>query len=69
MDVSITRDNAYYLVTPLTDFANKWIRLNTPPDSRQYFGDALFVEDRHISDLVAGMRESGLEVGSNDCKI
>lgn len=50
-----------YLVTPLTEAGREWISENVSDDAT-WFGGALAVEHRYITDLVAGMQGDGLEV-------
>jgi hypothetical protein len=43
--------------------ASAWVEDNVAGEA-QFFGNALVVEPRYVADLVAGMREAGLEVAS-----
>ena len=64
MDFIITKDSALTniaLLHPLTRDALVWIGDNLPED-RQTLGNAVAIEDRYLSDIVVGIRESGLTV-------
>ena len=50
-----------YLLRPLTPAAFDWIEEHIPEDA-QRLGNAVAVEHRYISDIVAGIQGDGLEV-------
>ena len=52
-----------YLLRPLTPAAFDWIEEHIPEDA-QRLGNAVAVEHRYISDIVAGIQNDGLAVQS-----
>ena len=48
-----------YLIVPKTDKARKWLSKNTDPESKWLSG-GLAVEHRFLSELLEGMKDSGL---------
>ena len=61
IDVSVEDHGSIILVRPITNAAKGWIHENVQYDA-QWFGGALAVESRYLGGLIAGMRDSGLEV-------
>jgi len=60
-DVIVWHDGSITLVRPVSDAAEQWIAEHVPDDA-PWFGPALAVEPRYVDDLIAGMRDAGLEV-------
>lgn len=60
-DVIVWNHGSVVLIRPVTDAAEQWIDEHVQDDA-QWFGPALVVEPRYVDDLIAGMREAGLEV-------
>jgi len=50
-----------YLLRPLSPMALDWIEVHIPEDA-QYLGNAVAVEHRYISDIVAGIQGDGLVI-------
>ena len=61
-DARVEGGGTVYLVRPLTGRVSAWLREHTDADNSTWFGNALAVEHRYISDLVAGMRDACLAV-------
>lgn len=59
-DFEVQHEGTIVLLHPLTDTGAKWISEHTDPDNRQFFGQALVVEHRYISDLLMGIEADGL---------
>lgn len=60
MDIDAVEMEDLYLLTPLTERANRWFAHNVDEDSPRY-GLAFVVEGRATRDaVVAGMRADGL---------
>jgi hypothetical protein len=60
-DLEIQNEGTLFLVHPRTDTGARWIGENVQEDA-QFFGQALVVEHRYISDLVSGAQDDGLRV-------
>jgi hypothetical protein len=60
-DLRIQNEGSIFLVHALTDTGRAWLEENIGDDA-QTFGNAIVVEHRYISDIVAGAFEAGLEV-------
>jgi hypothetical protein len=54
---------AVYLLRPLTPAGFDWVEEHIPEDA-QRLGNAVAVEHRYISDIVAGIQDDGLAVQS-----
>jgi hypothetical protein len=61
VDAFVENHFSIFLVRPVSSAATEWLRENVAEDS-QWFGGALVVEHRYISDLVEGMKLHGLAV-------
>ncbi len=60
-DFAITHHGTVSLFYPLTDKANDWLRLYCPPDGEhQYFGEALVIEHRYVSNILELAIRDGL---------
>jgi len=62
-DVHIVDHRSIVLFHLNTTEASAWVEENLSNEA-QFFGTALVVEPRYVADLIAGMRETGLEVRS-----
>src|SRR5262249_42342760 len=62
-DVHVVDHHSIVLFQLNTREASAWIEENVAGEA-QFFGTALVVEPRYVPALLAGMRESGLEVAS-----
>ena len=60
-DVHIVNHGSIILFHLNTPEASAWVEENVAGEA-QFFGTALVVEPRYVADLLAGMREDGLEV-------
>ena len=60
-DIVIEDHGSLILLRPLNDGADKWLREHTAEDA-QWFGGALVVEPRYVSDIVNGAINDGLVV-------
>ena len=60
-DVHVVNRHSIVLFHLNTPEASAWVEENVTREA-QFFGTALVVEPRYVADLVAGMREGGLEV-------
>jgi hypothetical protein len=61
VDVHIVNHHSVILCYLYTPEASAWVEENVTAEA-QFFGTALVVEPRYGADLIAGMRENGLEV-------
>jgi hypothetical protein len=61
VDVHVINHGSIILFHLNTPEASAWVEGNVTAEA-QFFGTALVVEPRYVVDLVAGMREAGLEV-------
>jgi len=61
VDALVENHGSIFLVRPVSSAAQNWLDENVSDDA-QYFGNALAVEHRYISDLVEGMKLDGLAV-------
>jgi len=61
VDVHIVNHGSIILCHLYTPEASAWVEENVAGEA-QFFGTALVVEPRYLADLIAGMREAGLEV-------
>lgn len=61
LDVRIENHGSLYLLRPISVGAKEWIEDNIPTDA-QWFGGALVVEPRYVSDILVGLRSDGLVV-------
>jgi len=60
-DFFLNGGGTVYLFHPLTDKARAWLAEHCPQDGEhQYFGDALAIEHRFVSDISALARRDGL---------
>ena len=60
-DVHIVNHHSIVLFHLNTPEVSAWVEENVGGEA-QFFGPALVVEPRYVANLIAGMRESGLEV-------
>jgi hypothetical protein len=62
VDVRIEYHGSLYLLRPLSHAAKLWLidHVGTPVDEVQWFGGAVVVEPRYISDILEGLRADGL---------
>ena len=60
-DFWLQNEGSIVLLHPLTDRAKEWIEEHIPEDA-QSFGDAVVIEPRYVSDIVAGIRGDGLTI-------
>lgn len=58
-DFSFRNEGSIFLLRPLTEAAQGWVKENLPEDITT-FGGAVVVEARYIFNLVEGLREAGL---------
>lgn len=58
-DARVENHGTIVLVRPLTEPALDWLSEHT---DGTWFGNALAVEHRYVSDLVAGLRDAGFAV-------
>jgi len=61
-DARLVNHGSLYLFHPLTRNAKRWINSNVG-DEAQFFGNALVIEPRYVSDIVCGMADDGITVG------
>ena len=60
-DFCVENHGSIFLLRPLSLSADLWVKDHIPEDA-QYFGNAVVVEHRYISDIVDGIRNDGLAV-------
>lgn len=62
LDVRIENHGSLYLLRPISALARQWLidNVGTPNDEVQWFGGALVVEPRYVSDILVGVRAAGL---------
>lgn len=60
-DIIAINHFSFWTVLAVTRRARRWLSENVTGETT-WLGDSLFVEPRYIGDLVAGMREAGLDV-------
>jgi hypothetical protein len=61
-DFSLAGGGTVYLFHPLTEKARAWLALHCAPSSEhQYLGDALAIEHRFVSSIVAQAQLDGLK--------
>jgi hypothetical protein len=60
-DFFVENHGSIFLLRPVTPPARAWVSEHIPEDA-QFFGEAVCVEHRYVADIVAGIRECGLEV-------
>lgn len=60
-DVRVQYEGTLVLLHLLTDASREWVEEHVSED-RQMWGDAVAVEPRFVTDLIAGMQADGLEV-------
>ena len=58
-DARVENHGTIFLVRPLTESALGWLTEHT---DGTWFGNALAVEHRYVSDLVVGLRDAGFNV-------
>ena len=61
IDVQIHHEGSIILLEPKTESAQEWIDENLPEDV-MYWTRSVVVEWRYAEDIVAGIRDDGLEV-------
>lgn len=60
-DFFLTGGGTVYLFHPLTSKAKAWLALHCPRDGEhQYLGNALAVEHRYVTDIIAQAKLDGL---------
>jgi hypothetical protein len=59
--IIVENHGSLYLLRPDTRTAQRWLERHVADDA-QWFGGALVVEPRYVTDIVEGAREAGLEV-------
>ena len=57
-DFTVENHGSIFLVRPLTDEVKGWLNEHVAEDA-QWFGGALAVEHRYVSDLVQGLLNEG----------
>lgn len=62
VDFEVSNGGTIFLIRPLTAAAREWVSENLTLESWQWFGGGFAVEHRYVVDIVAGIREAGLEV-------
>jgi hypothetical protein len=63
-DIEIENHGSIMLLRPVSDSGRAWVEENVyQDDETQYWGNALVVEPRYISDIFFGAMEDGLSVG------
>ena len=60
-DVIVVESAGIWFVIPTSDRAERWLKEHVSPEAPR-FGDALMVEGRYASAVVAGLKEHGLVV-------
>jgi hypothetical protein len=63
VDFSVENHGSIFLLRPHTQSANMWVSEHIPDDA-QFFGNAIAIEPRYISDIVAGIQNDGLAVSA-----
>jgi hypothetical protein len=61
MDIIVENYGSLFLVRPMTKDGTVWLESNVE-ESAQWFGGALVVEPRYLTDLLAGAVDAGLRV-------
>jgi len=62
-DFQLIRQSTIFLLEPLTDAARTWVEEHISADATR-FGPAIVIEHRCITDIVTGICNAGLTVGS-----
>ena len=52
------------LIEGVSKAGTDWLKKNTRTEPWQWVGNAIAVDPRYAGDVVAGMREAGLKVGT-----
>ena len=62
-DILVENHGRIILLRPATSAGREWLEANCDPSSYQTFGGGtLLCEPRYVRDIIAGVREAGLEV-------
>ena len=61
MDIQVENHFSLFLLRPLSDTGREWLDSHVADDA-QWFGNALVVEPRYVSDIVQGAIDDGLAV-------
>ena len=61
-DFSLHGSGTVFLFEPLTERASQWLETHCPPTGdHQYFGDALAIEHRYVSNIILLATLAGLQ--------
>lgn len=63
MDFTVVNHFTLYTLTPHTPAARRWVKRHLPPEIT-VFGNSIAVEHRYIGDIMNGIRDDGLSVGT-----
>lgn len=61
-DARVESHGSVFLVSPLSEAADDWLRNNTSTEGWEWIGGSLAVDHRCVGRLVEGMLDAGLEV-------
>jgi hypothetical protein len=63
-DFELANHGSLYLLCPLNEAAKNWMAEHLPMDSpeTQFWGSAIVIEHRFISEIISGVQRDGLRV-------